>query len=115
MKREDCVGFDKIKVERYKCHKFGHFARKCRGNVSQQSKPSYYNRNKHGNSSQALVSQKGQGFDWSDQAEEALPNQALMAKISDDTEIPTKVQSKLFTKACFNTVKKRGTQPRDEC
>ena len=85
MKREDGVGFDKTKVECYKCHKFGHFARGCRGGAVQQSKSSNYNINTQGSSSQALVSQEGQGFDWSDQAEEALPNQALMA------EIPTEV------------------------
>ena len=45
MKREDGATFDKSKVECYKCHKFGHFARECRGNVVQQLKPSNYNRN----------------------------------------------------------------------
>ena len=43
MKREDGAGFDKSKVECYKCHKFGHFARERRGGVVQQSKPSNYN------------------------------------------------------------------------
>ena len=80
MKREDGAGLDKTKVECYKCHKFRHFAWECRGSTIQQSKHSNYNRNTQGNSSQALMSQEGQGFDWSDQAEEALPNQALWQK-----------------------------------
>ena len=46
------------------------------------------------------------GFDWSDQSEEAVHDQALMAKISNNPEIPTEVQYKLCTNACFNTVKK---------
>ena len=87
-KREDGAGFHKTKVKCYKCHKFGHFARECRGSVVQQSNPSNYNRNTQGNSSQALVSQEGQGFDWSDQAEEGVHDQALIAEILDDAEIP---------------------------
>ena len=54
MKREDGAGFHKYKVERYKCHKLGHFVRECRGGTTQQSKPSNYNRNTQGNTSQAL-------------------------------------------------------------
>ena len=56
MKREDGAGFDKSKVECYKCHKFGHFARECRGGTVHQSKPSNYNRNTQRNTTQALVS-----------------------------------------------------------
>jgi len=46
------------------------------------------------------------GFDWSDQAEEVIPNQALMAEVTNEAEIPIEVQSKLYTKACVNTIKK---------
>ena len=35
MKREDGAGFDKTKVECYKCHKFVHFSRECRGSAVQ--------------------------------------------------------------------------------
>ncbi|KAI3770849.1 hypothetical protein L6452_01996 [Arctium lappa] len=79
-RREDGAGFDKTKVECYKCHMNGHFARECRSGVPnnnhQQAQNGGYNQNK--NPAQALVSQQGMGFDWSDQAEEAIQNQALM-------------------------------------
>ncbi|KAI3720060.1 hypothetical protein L6452_20968 [Arctium lappa] len=85
-RREDGAGFDKSKVECYKCHQKGHFARECRSGVShnnnhQQAQSGSFNNNR--NSAQALVSQQGMGFDWSDQAEEAVQNQALMAEVSD--------------------------------
>ncbi|KAI3769035.1 hypothetical protein L6452_00131 [Arctium lappa] len=84
-RREYGAGFDKTKVECYKCHMKGHFARECRSGVPnhnhQQAQNGGYNQNK--NPAQALVSQQGMGFDWSDQAEEAIQNQALMAEVSD--------------------------------
>ncbi|KAI3746832.1 hypothetical protein L6452_09273 [Arctium lappa] len=60
------------------------------------------------NSSQALVSQEGMGFDWSDQAEEAVQNQTLMAKVSESasTDIPTEVTSNICSKTCIEIVKK---------
>ncbi|KAJ9561684.1 LOW QUALITY PROTEIN: hypothetical protein OSB04_006844 [Centaurea solstitialis] len=107
MKRDDRLGFDKSKVECYKCHGLGHFARECKGGYNQQNQHQYNhqqqnqqqqsvqqnhfntnrainnNRNPNLGSSQALVSQEGAGFDWSDQAEESMQNQALMAEISE--------------------------------
>ncbi|KAI3665307.1 hypothetical protein L6452_43931 [Arctium lappa] len=111
-KREDGVGFDKSKVECYKCHKLGHFAKECRSGIPQQDtsnhQPSQSTSFNRRNSSQALVSQEGMGFDWSDQAEEAVQNQALMAKVSESasTDIPTEVTSNLCSKTCIETVKK---------
>ncbi|KAI3735624.1 hypothetical protein L6452_15131 [Arctium lappa] len=92
-RREDGAGFDKSKVECYKCHQKGHFARECRSGMSQnnnhqQAQSGSFNNNR--NSAQALVSQQGMGFDWSDQAEEAIHNQALMAEVSD---LPTENMS----------------------
>ena len=87
MKREDGAGFAKSKVECYKCHKLGHFARECSGGVFQQSKPSNYNRNTQDKTTQALVSQESLGFDWSDQAEEGVPDQALMVEVTEDADI----------------------------
>ncbi|KAI3735348.1 hypothetical protein L6452_14843 [Arctium lappa] len=105
-RREDGAGFDKSKVECYKCHQKGHFARECRSGVShnnnhQQAQSGNINNNR--NSAQALVSQQGMGFDWSDQAEEAIQNQALMAEM---TDLPTEVTSNLCSSNCINTVKR---------
>ncbi|KAI3735987.1 hypothetical protein L6452_15516 [Arctium lappa] len=102
-RREDRAGFDKTKVECYKCHMKGHFARECRSGVPnhnhQQAQNGGYNQNK--NPAQALVSQQGMGFDWSDQAEEAIQNKALMAEVSDlpseweKNELETKLSKSL--------------------
>ncbi|KAI3680561.1 hypothetical protein L6452_35334 [Arctium lappa] len=105
-RREDGAGFDKSKVECYNCHLKGHFARECRSGVShrnnhQQAQSGSFNNNR--NSAQALVSQQGMGFDWSDQAEEAIQNQALMAEVSD---LPSEVNSNLCSKTCIDTVKR---------
>ncbi|KAI3728115.1 hypothetical protein L6452_16745 [Arctium lappa] len=103
-RREDGAGFDKSKVECYKCHLKGHFARECRSGVShnhQQAQSGSFNNNR--NSAQALVSQQGMGFDWSDLAEEAIQNQALMAEVSD---LPSEVSSNLCSKTCIDTVKR---------
>ncbi|KAJ9539357.1 hypothetical protein OSB04_032090 [Centaurea solstitialis] len=96
----------------YRCI-VGHFARECKGGStnhqnsgggsSQASR--FNNRGNNPSSSQALVSQEGQGFDWSDHAEEAVQNQALMAEIK-ETEIPVEVTSKLCSDSCLETVKK---------
>ncbi|KAI3685494.1 hypothetical protein L6452_34742 [Arctium lappa] len=103
-RREDGAGFDKTKVECYKCHMKGHFARECRSSVPnhnhQQAQNGGYNQNK--NPAQALVSQQGMGFDWSDQAKEAIQNQALMAEVS---YLPSEVISNLCTQSCTDTVK----------
>ncbi|KAJ9560871.1 hypothetical protein OSB04_006031 [Centaurea solstitialis] len=146
MRKDDRLGFDKSKVECYKCHGLGHFARECRGSYNnqqqnqqnQQQNPLQHNqqqfsqqqqnqnvhnqqqhhfssnrannnnRNPNSGSSQALVSQEGAGFDWSDQAEDQVQNQAFMAEIKEEpiSEIPQEVKSKLCSSSCLETVRK---------
>ncbi|KAJ9545270.1 hypothetical protein OSB04_024977 [Centaurea solstitialis] len=115
LKRGDKAGFDKTKVRCYKCNGPGHFARECKGVTTNSQNngsgstqaPRFNNRGSNSNPSpsQALVSQEGQGFDWSDHAEEAVQNQALMAEIK-ETDIPIEVSSKLCSNSCLETVKK---------
>ncbi|KAI3669244.1 hypothetical protein L6452_40471 [Arctium lappa] len=52
------------------------------------------------------------GFDWSDQAEEAIQNQALMAEVSD---LPSKVISNLCTQSCIDTVKRYRDHNQNMC
>ncbi|KAJ9547279.1 hypothetical protein OSB04_019822 [Centaurea solstitialis] len=119
MKREDGAGFDKSKVRCYKCNDLSHFARECKGNGPQPSHQTKFNKNSSGNTSQALVSQEGFGFDWSDQAEEVVQNQALMAEItessSSSSEIPSEVISKLCSKSCIDTVQKYRDHNQSMC
>ncbi|KAI3718139.1 hypothetical protein L6452_18991 [Arctium lappa] len=70
-------------------------------NNHQQSQYGSFNNNR--NSTQALVSQQGMGFDCSGQAEEAIQNHALMAEVSN---LPIEVISNLCSQNCIDTVKR---------
>nr|GEU38412.1 hypothetical protein [Tanacetum cinerariifolium] len=76
-------------VECYKCHKKGHFARKCRVSRNQDNKHKESSRRSvpmETSTSIALVSCDGLvGYDWSDQVEER-PNYALMAFLSSSSD-----------------------------
>nr|GEX58833.1 hypothetical protein [Tanacetum cinerariifolium] len=80
----DTAGFDKSKVECFKCHKLGHFARECRQPMSQDSKNRYQDSsrrtvNMEEAPSKAMVAINGVGFDWSYMADEEAPtNMAFM-------------------------------------
>nr|GEU73181.1 ribonuclease H-like domain-containing protein [Tanacetum cinerariifolium] len=83
MNGNETIGFDMSKVECYKCHKKGHFARECRAPRNQENKNRESTRrivHMETPASSALVSCDGlEGYDWSDQAEDGPTNFALMA------------------------------------
>ncbi|GKE97396.1 ribonuclease H-like domain-containing protein [Tanacetum coccineum] len=63
------VGFDKLKVECYNCHKNGHFARECRFSRNQENKGRENNKRTitvETPTQNALIAQDGiGGYDWS--------------------------------------------------
>ncbi|GKC36406.1 ribonuclease H-like domain-containing protein [Tanacetum coccineum] len=105
---EETVGFDKIKVECYNCHRRGRFARECKaprnsgnrnGDVSRRIVPVETPAN-------ALVVQDGiGGYDWSFQAEEGPTDFALMAHLSSGSSSSSSSDSEVSTcsKACLKS------------
>ncbi|GJU19330.1 ribonuclease H-like domain-containing protein, partial [Tanacetum coccineum] len=82
---KETVGFDKIKVECYNCHRRGHFVKECRAPSNQGNK----NRDAPRRivpvetPVNALVVQDGiRDYNWSYQAEEGPIDFALMAHLS---------------------------------
>nr|GFC83105.1 hypothetical protein [Tanacetum cinerariifolium] len=74
------IGFDKTKVECYKCHKGGHFERECRAPRENMNKePVKRNVTVKTTDAKALVAQDGIGYDWSDHVEDRPIIFALMA------------------------------------
>nr|GEX27560.1 ribonuclease H-like domain-containing protein [Tanacetum cinerariifolium] len=78
---KETIGFDKIKIEYYNCHRRGHFGRECRAPRSQGNRNGDNTRRvvpleTHVN---ALVVTDGMGYDWSYQVEEGPTCFALMA------------------------------------
>ncbi|GKD90039.1 uncharacterized mitochondrial protein-like protein, partial [Tanacetum coccineum] len=82
MASKERIGFDKSKVECFKCHKRGHFAKEYRAPKNQDNRnrePTRRTVPVKETTSNALVSQcDGFGYDWSDQAEEGPTNFVLM-------------------------------------
>ncbi|KAI3754742.1 hypothetical protein L1987_54532 [Smallanthus sonchifolius] len=100
------VGFDKSKAKCYKCLNYGHFARECqkdRAPASGFTRPSQGNSHGHNNtshhnqhqggSSNALVAQHDENFDWGVHLEDAIIAQTqvgLMAEIMELMEVEGK-------------------------
>ncbi|KAI3825305.1 hypothetical protein L1987_06787 [Smallanthus sonchifolius] len=100
------VGFDKSKAKCYKCLNYGHFARECQkdrapasgftrpsqGNSHGHNNTSYHNQHQ-GGSSNALVAQHDENFDWGVHLEDAIIAQTqvgLMAEIMELMEAERK-------------------------
>ncbi|GJZ05655.1 putative ribonuclease H-like domain-containing protein [Tanacetum coccineum] len=95
----ETIGFNKSKVECYKCHKRGHFARKCKAPRENRNKePIRRNVTMETTETKALVAQDGLGYDWSDQAEEGPTNFALMAYTSSGSTISSSSDSEVNDK-----------------
>nr|GEV59599.1 hypothetical protein [Tanacetum cinerariifolium] len=102
----ETIGFDKIKVECYNCHKRGHFTRECkapRENMSRE--PIRRNVTVETTDANALVAQDGFGYDWSDQAEDGPTNFALMTYTSLGSSSSSNSDTKVSTcsKACLKS------------
>ncbi|GJV04649.1 ribonuclease H-like domain-containing protein [Tanacetum coccineum] len=82
MNGTETIGFDKLKVECYNCHKRGHFARECKAPRNQENMNREITKRVvpvEITTLNALVSFDGSGYDWSDQAEQGPTNFTLMA------------------------------------
>ncbi|GKA74866.1 ribonuclease H-like domain-containing protein [Tanacetum coccineum] len=96
------VGFDRLKVECYNCHKYGHFARECRLPRNQENigkEPNKRTVTVETPNENALVAQDEiGGYDWSYQAKEEHPtNFALMAHTSSEV-LPVQILSQVSDK-----------------
>ncbi|KAI3725141.1 hypothetical protein L1987_64917 [Smallanthus sonchifolius] len=95
-------GFDKSKAKCYKCLNYGHFARECQkdrapasgftqpsqGNSHGHNNPNHHNQ-RQGETSNALVAQQDESFDWGVHLEDAIIAQTqvgLMAEIMEMME-----------------------------
>nr|GFB00914.1 hypothetical protein [Tanacetum cinerariifolium] len=123
---KDLVGFDKTKVECFKCHKMGHFARdyRVKGNQDGRRRDVGYNRNKardngrrhaYQDDSKALVTINGEDIDWSEHVEEDANNYAMMAYSSSNSAFDNEVKS--CSKTCeeyYARLKKLYDEQRDK-
>ncbi|GKD98929.1 ribonuclease H-like domain-containing protein [Tanacetum coccineum] len=107
MNGTDTIGFDKLKVECYNCHKRGHFARECKAPRNQE------NRNREitkrvvpveTTTLNALVSYDGSSYGWSDQAEQGPTNFALMAYSSTSSNSEVSTDSN-YSSSCLENIK----------
>ncbi|GKD42214.1 ribonuclease H-like domain-containing protein [Tanacetum coccineum] len=102
------VGFDKIKVECFNCHRRGHFARECRLPRNQENRNGDARYRSRENTRRtvpvetsdalvaqdnALIIQDGLGYDWSYIAQDEPTEFALMAYTLNSSGSDTEVQS----------------------
>nr|GEV79990.1 ribonuclease H-like domain-containing protein [Tanacetum cinerariifolium] len=98
---KDPVGFDKTKVDCFKFHKIGHFARDCRAKGNQDSirRDVGYNGKKsrdngirpaYQDDPKALVTIDREDVDWSGHVEEDTQNYAMMAYSSNNSSSDNK-------------------------
>nr|GEY30180.1 hypothetical protein [Tanacetum cinerariifolium] len=99
----ETIGFDKIKVECYNCHKKGHFIRECRApRENRNREPVKRNVIVETTYAQDLVAQDGIGYDWSDQADDGPTNFSFMAYTSlSSSSSDSKVST--CSKACLKS------------
>ncbi|GKC29160.1 ribonuclease H-like domain-containing protein [Tanacetum coccineum] len=99
------VGFDKLKVECFNCHKHGHFARECKFPRNQGYKGRENNTRTiavETPTQNALIAQNGiGGYDWIYQAEEEqLTNHALMEFTSSRSSSSSNSEVDSCSKTC---------------
>nr|GEY18450.1 hypothetical protein [Tanacetum cinerariifolium] len=122
----DTVGFDKIKVECFNCHKIGYFARDYRAKYNQDSRrrDGGYNGNKASDNSRrpasqhdskALVTIDREDVNWSRHVKEDTQNFAMMAYSSSNSGSDNEVQSCSNTCAeSYTRLKKLYNEQRDK-